>query len=223
MVVPCFLIRHPKGDLVWDAGLPDTLHAQPGHQIKTALGTFSVPVTFASQLAAANIAPGEIEFFAPSHTHLDHIGNVQLLKAATIIINRKEHEFLFGELGYAETERAIFVDAFRDRETITYDNKYDVFGDGKIIIHSMPGHTPGHAVLQVTLNNHGPLLLTGDLFHLAESRQRRIVPSYNFDAMQTLASMTAFESLADELGADVVIQHAPEDFDRLPSPPQFLD
>ena len=29
LVVPCYLIRHPKGDFMWDAGLPDAMHDQP--------------------------------------------------------------------------------------------------------------------------------------------------------------------------------------------------
>jgi len=29
LAVPCYLIRHPHGDLIWDTGFPDALAAQP--------------------------------------------------------------------------------------------------------------------------------------------------------------------------------------------------
>ncbi|HCR31245.1 MAG TPA: hypothetical protein DIV79_14645 [Opitutae bacterium] len=41
----------------------------------------------------------------------------------------------------------------------------------------MPGHTPGHTTLQLKLENAGPILLSGDLYHLKEARQLRTVPS----------------------------------------------
>ena len=32
---PCFLIRHPKGDLVWDAGIPPSMATRPGQTLAT--------------------------------------------------------------------------------------------------------------------------------------------------------------------------------------------
>ena len=29
LVVPCYLIRHPSGDLIWDTGLPTAIHDMP--------------------------------------------------------------------------------------------------------------------------------------------------------------------------------------------------
>src|SRR5690606_39592938 len=63
-----------------------------------------------------------------------------------------------------------------------------------------PGHTPGHTVLLVRLPNAGPVLLTGDMFHLAESRERHLVPSFNTDREQTIASQaTRSEEHTSEL------------------------
>jgi glyoxylase-like metal-dependent hydrolase (beta-lactamase superfamily II) len=85
-----------------------------------------------------------------------------------------------------------------------------------------PGHTPGHTVLLVRLARAGPVLLSGDMWHLAESRAARRVPRFNFDRAETLRSMDKVEALARETNARVVRQHVPEDFEALPRFPQPL-
>ena len=95
--------------------------------------------------------------------------------------------------------------------------------DGSVTIVQTPGHTPGHTVLLVRLPNAGPVLLTGDMFHLAESRERHLVPSFNTDRAQTVASQAEVERIATETGARVVRQHVPEDFNAMPAFPAPLN
>jgi glyoxylase-like metal-dependent hydrolase (beta-lactamase superfamily II) len=106
---------------------------------------------------------------------------------------------------------------------VQFDDSYDVFGDGSALIVSMPGHTPGHSVLLVNLKNSGPVLLTGDLYHLTEARTNRSVPKFNTDAEETRVSMTKFEELAAASGARVIIQHEAADFGNLPHAPAYID
>jgi N-acyl homoserine lactone hydrolase len=74
----------------------------------------------------------------------------------------------------------------------------------------------------VRLAKAGAVLLTGDLWHLAESRKLRTVPRFNSDRAQTLKSMDKVEALAASSGARVVRQHVPEDFSALPRFPEPL-
>jgi hypothetical protein len=67
------------------------------------------------------------------------------------------------------------------------------------------------------------VILTGDLWHIAESRPERRVPAFNTDREQTLASMDKVEALAALSGARVVRQHAPADFAAMPAFPAALD
>ncbi len=103
------------------------------------------------------------------------------------------------------------------------DADYDVFGDGSVTIIQAPGHTPGHTILRVNLPNAGPVLLTGDMWHMAESREARRVPVFNTDRTQTLASMDKIEALAAATNARVVREHVIEDFEALPVFPVALD
>ena len=83
----------------------------------------------------------------------------------------------------------------------------------------LPGHTPDHLALLVKLAS-GPVLLSGDLYHSREAREKRGVPPFNTSREQTLASMDRFEKLAKETGAKVIIQHEPRDIAMLPAFPQ---
>jgi len=92
---------------------------------------------------------------------------------------------------------------------------FDVFGDGKVVIKYMPGHTIGHQVLYLDLGLENPILLTGDLYHFKENRAHKRVPVFNYDVDQTLKSMEGFEQFAKDKNAVVIIQHSPNDFNRL--------
>ena len=107
-------------------------------------------------------------------------------------------------------------------ERTAFTGDYDVFGDGSVVIISLPGHTAGHAGLLVNLAEAGPVMLTGDLYHFRESRTGKAVPAFNFDAPETLKYMKVFEDKVAALNARVIIQHAAADLADLPKPPEAL-
>jgi glyoxylase-like metal-dependent hydrolase (beta-lactamase superfamily II) len=97
----------------------------------------------------------------------------------------------------------------------------DVFGDGLVTILSTPGHTPGHRSLLVKLETKGFVILTGDLYHLTQSREERLIPSFNSSRAETLASIDRIERIAKNLHATVVVQHSKEDYATLPKLPDY--
>lgn len=226
LVVPCYLIRHPSGDLIWDTGFSDAIAAMPeGRMEIPQMGaTVVLTTTLAAQLAQLDLTPADIEFVSFSHQHGDHTGNGNLFVQSTWIADADERAYMFSDearagqafAGYAQLESA-------QTQLIEGDADRDVFGDGSVTIIQTPGHTPGHTVLLVRLPNAGPVLLTGDMYHLAESRERRLVPSFNTDRAQTLASQEKVERIASETGARVIRQHVPEDFNSLPTFPAALN
>jgi N-acyl homoserine lactone hydrolase len=221
MVVPCYLIRHPKGDLVWDTGVPQSIADLPG-----GIGPGGVSVThkLTDQLKQLDLTPVDIEYLSVSHSHFDHIGNGGLFAASTWIVDPKERAFAFRDSARRDVKGFAAYAALENARTILMEGEgpYDVFGDGSVTIHKTPGHTPGHAVLLVNLRKAGPVVLTGDMWHIAASRAARRVPRFNFDKAQTLASMDKVEALAKATGARVVLEHVPADFDALPKFPAAL-
>lgn len=218
----CYLLRHPKGDLLWDAGMPDAIDAIEGG-VTDGPFRITVPTTLQSQLAAIGVAPTDIEYFSISHSHFDHVGNANLFKDATFIVHEAERAHMFRDEARADAETFAGYAALETAKTESFTDERDVFGDGSVKIIALPGHTPGHSVLLARLANTGPLLLSGDLYHLGEARAKKTIPVFNTDAEETLRSMERFEALAAEAGARVIIQHEDEDFATLPKSPGYLD
>jgi glyoxylase-like metal-dependent hydrolase (beta-lactamase superfamily II) len=84
LVVPCYLIRHPKGDLVWTTGVPQTIADLPGGK---APGGLTVSRKLTDQLKELGLAPADIEYLSVSHGHFDHIGNGGLFAGSTWIVD----------------------------------------------------------------------------------------------------------------------------------------
>jgi N-acyl homoserine lactone hydrolase len=211
---PCFLIRHPDGDLMWDTGMSRT---------RDDLGAWATPgADLAGQLAVLGLEPAAIRFLAISHGHWDHSGNAGLFHRSTWIVNPKERAAMFDAENRASQSMADYG-ALEAADTHLVTDDHDVFGDGSVAIIPAPGHTPGHQVLLLRLAEAGPVLLSGDLWHLAESRRFRRQPIFNTDRAETLASMDRVEALVSVAGARVIIQHDPVDHLALPRFPASLD
>src|SRR3984885_1937361 len=70
LAVPCYLIVHPKGTLMWDTGVV------PDAQVDGNTHGISLPTkTLRSQMAEIGYAPEDIKYLALSHLHADHTAN----------------------------------------------------------------------------------------------------------------------------------------------------
>ncbi len=108
---------------------------------------------------------------AVSHTHPDHIGNVEEFPQVMLYVQKAEYDWP-GEGG---------APRFNPNHPVTkLDGDHDVFGDGSVTIISTPGHTPGHQSLLVRLPQTGAVVLSGDAVHFKDNWDNRRVPGFNF-------------------------------------------
>jgi glyoxylase-like metal-dependent hydrolase (beta-lactamase superfamily II) len=221
MVVPCYLIRHPKGDLIWDTGVPQAIADMPDGK---GPGGITVKRKLTDQLKDLRLTPKDIEYLSISHSHFDHIGNAGLFAGSTWIVDPAEKAYAFRDAARKDAAGFAAYSALEKSNIIpVYVTSYDVFGDGSVLVVPTHGHTPGHTILQVKLRKAGTVLLTGDMWHVAESREARRVPRFNVDKAESLRSMDKIEKIAAETKARVVRQHVPEDFTSLPKFPKPLE
>ncbi len=218
---PCFLIRHPKGVLLWDAGLGDKIADSPGGIELGGGSHVAVPQTLGNQLKALSLTPADVSHVAFSHFHFDHTGNANAFGSSTWILNN-------AELNWALAHQTPLVNrdsfsAYKTAKTQMIDADHDVFGDGSVRILAAPGHTPGSQVLAIVLKHSGTVILSGDLYHARASRKHHLVPTVNVERADTLASMDRIERIVKNTKARLVIQHDPDDFKSLPQFPAFLD
>ena len=224
LVVPCYVVHHPEGRLLWDAGMPlelaGTMEPVPAGQGMTQAYTRSL----LEQLADQNLTPADIDKVAFSHMHFDHVGAANAFSSAQLLIQQAEYSAAFEN---ADAFPGLFTPALYDelhnsrRRVLNGD--HDVFGDGTVQIIAAPGHTPGHQVLLLRLENTGPLVLSGDLYHFRFNREERRTPVFNVDAALTLRSMDKVEALIERENATLWIQHDKATFDGLRTAPAYYD
>ncbi|HSX84876.1 MAG TPA: N-acyl homoserine lactonase family protein [Cellvibrio sp.] len=219
MSVPCFLIRHPHGDLLWDVGLGDKF---VGQGVVDLGDSFSAKVehTLVAQLQVLQLTAQDIEFVAFSHHHFDHTGNAALFTDASYLINRKEMEWSQHEPFGVDVKTLAFIN---DENTQLIERDHDLFGDGSVRILRAPGHTPGHQILMLKLANTGTVILSGDLYHTRENFHQARVAALNDSRAETLASFDRVKKFIERYNARMVVQHDRKDFSGLPKFPRYLD
>jgi len=209
-----YVISHPDGNLIWDAGLPENLVLD--EPITEPSGTFTIhrKDSLENQLNSIGFKVSDFKYIGLSHSHFDHTGHANYFKDATWLVQEIEYNYITNDS--AQIKDPGTYNAIKDLTNVKKINgDFDVFGDGKVVIKSMPGHTVGHQVLFLDLGLEKPILLAGDLYHFEKNRTSRGVPSFNYDVEKTLQSMDEFEAFAKEKNAEVIIQHSVEDFKKL--------
>lgn len=210
----CYLIRHTQGWFLWDTGLADAIAAKP-EGVNGAFGfVMRRAKTLIAQLAELGLKPSDLKAMAISHTHPDHIGNVEEFPHTMLYVQKAEYVW----------PNPDGSPRFNPDHPVTLlEGDRDVFGDGSIIIISTPGHTPGHQSLLVRLPKTGAVLLSGDAVHFKDNFDNRRVPSMNVNKEQTLASMDRIADIVAKEHAQLWINHDKEQSDSQKKSPEFYD
>jgi len=206
MSIPCILIAHPKGTLMWDNGyIPDRAFPPGGGPAASGVVTQDKPLL--PQLAAAGYAPSDITYLSMSHYHGDHVANANLFASATWLVRKVERDRMFADTPIPRSDPSNYS-ALKTSKTVLLDkDEWDLFGDGTVVIKSTPGHTPGHNVLFLKLKKTGPIVLSGDLYHYPEERTLKRLPVADFNKEQTAASRAELEGFLKKTGASLWIEH----------------
>ena len=206
MFVPCYLIEHENGRLLWDAGLPLSVVGQGMISVRPGVEQ-SYETSLIQQLKEIDVRPQMVDFIALSHMHSDHVGAAKEFKEATLLIQQQEFEAAFTKVSdFPIFDISLYKELENNRRKILIGD-FDVFGDRSVTILSAPGHTPGHQVLLLRLENYGPLLLSGDLYHFVKSREVKATPVFNVNAVQSRESMVKIEEVIASEGATLWIEH----------------
>lgn len=222
LTVGCYLIRHGDQLMLWDVGLPNAL--KDAAFDASADMSATVRKSLVEQLAELDIKPEDIDVIGISHFHFDHIGQLPDFPAAKLHIGKRDWDLLTQSEppGFVDPKPfARWISGGGTVEPVARDK--DIFGDGRVVMLDMPGHTPGHHTLLVRLAGMGPVLLSGDQAHFQENYDSNGVPEFNTDRAQTLASFDRFKALAKNLGATVIIQHESRDVAKLPPFPKAAE
>jgi N-acyl homoserine lactone hydrolase len=220
--VPCYLVTHPKGTLMWDVGvIPDSAFKGDGASITQGASTVSRPLL--PQLAALGYMPADITFLALSHYHSDHTANANAFASSTWLVRSIERDAMFAEKPVGIIQQATYSALKTSKTTLLDKDDYDVFGDGTVVIKSAPGHTPGHQVLFLKLKKTGPVLVAGDLYHYPEEQTMNRFPSFEFNKEQSAASRAAIDAFVKKTKAQMWIEHDAATNAKLKKAPEYYE
>jgi glyoxylase-like metal-dependent hydrolase (beta-lactamase superfamily II) len=228
--VASYLIVHPRGVLMWDAGAVADHERSGGVGYEQRLVRrdnqerfVKLAPTLTSQLASAGYKPSDVTHLALSHYHWDHTADANLFAGAQWLVTKKEHDKMFSADPPGGT-RPVTYTALKDaRTTLITANEHDVFGDGTVVIRQATGHTEGHTVLYVKLANTGGVVLSGDLYHYPAERTLNRLPTFEVSEAETQAARTELEGFLTRTGSQLWIQHDLPAHRKLKKAPEFYD
>jgi glyoxylase-like metal-dependent hydrolase (beta-lactamase superfamily II) len=164
------LIRHPKGNLLIDAGFGRDIDAHVtglGGMMK-ALTTYRKGTAAAEQLEANGLHVKDLAGVLITHSHWDHVSGLDSLEGIPVWMNEAEEDFVASGTPHAALFRSFGKLATRRYELdggpyLGFPRSHDVWSDGSIVVVPAPGHTPGSVVVFVALPSGARYALLGDL------------------------------------------------------------
>ena len=228
MPVPCFLIAHSRGTLLWDLGvIPDEIvEGQPQGARSNVNPTAAAVVTktLKGQLARIGYSPADITYIAISHAHIDHSANFNEFAASTWITRPAERAFMFAE-NNTRVNPSFYTLLKNSTKVVTIDtDEHDVFGDGQVIMKAASGHTPGHQVLVLRLASTGRVMLGGDLYHYPMERTgHRAPPDNEFNVQDSAASRVKIEEYLTKTKTTLWIEHDFRENAKLKKSPAYYE
>jgi len=233
-----FLIRHPKGDVLFDCGNNDKIITDPDYwgPFVKALDPVRTPdIAIDAQLAKINVKTSDIKYVVLGHFHVDHAGNIGKFLNSTFVYQRDEIRNAFWpEPGYATffitsdfamMRNSIGGGMANKVKAIELDGDLDLFGDHSVYIHRSVSHTPGSQIMVVRLPKAGTVVLTSDAAYLQENLDKDILPSvgsvYNPSGM--LDAYAWMKRLRDLEGADIIFAHDPDVFKAHKHSPEYYE
>src|SRR6478752_4045949 len=217
---PCFLVVHPKGMLLFDTGLTDAQVGRPIYENKMGYEGQLKTVSLKGQLANIGVTAPMITYLAISHSHWDHVGNANDYAGSTFLARKAESDVMFGAGASAAARKG--YEALAKGRIQYIDGDHDVFGDGKVVLLSTPGHTPGHQSLYVKLAHTGGVVASGDLYHYTAERTKGLMPPRE-QTLETPASRKRIDEFLTRTHSQLWMGHAIDWYQNAVKAPGWYD
>lgn len=169
------LIQHPDGDLLIDSGFGRDVDA---HFLTTPflmqnLAEYEKAVPAREQLDAAGYDLSRLRGILLTHAHWDHVSGVPDFPDTPVWVTREEREFIrSGDPAAALARGFEGIDyrilKFGHGPYLGFADSRDIHGDGSVVAVPVPGHTPGHIAVFVTLPSGTRYVFVGDLVWMRE-------------------------------------------------------
>ena len=215
--VSMWIIDHPKGLVVFDTGNNVAIsdgqcksYWAPGNCdfLKPSQTRDDV---IDSQLKKVGFSPDKVKVVITSHTHLDHVGNIEMFPNAIHVLQKKElYQGWWPEKFQGRSTPGTFVmaDLAKTREFnfLELNGDYDLFGDGSVLILSTPGHTLGHQSVKLKLASGKSIIVSQDAIWMQENLDG-YPAGLNYSVQDYTNSLNRLKFMRDLEGAQIFMAH----------------
>jgi N-acyl homoserine lactone hydrolase len=221
--VPCWLIDHPRGRVLFDTGLHPQLQSDPRGRLGALADAF-IPdyqpgEEVRSRLESLGVDPREIRYLVISHLHFDHVGGNAQIPNAQLVIQRREWDAgrdadLIRRNAYNRADYDL------GHDLLTIDGEHDLFGDRTVVCIPSWGHTAGHQSLRVRLDS-GEVVLTSDACYLRRTLDEMKLPPFAHSREAMLEVLERFRAM-EAAGARLFFGHEPAQWKNVRQAPQVI-
>jgi N-acyl homoserine lactone hydrolase len=204
LVHTAMLVRHPKGDFLWDSGIGSESESQMEvlNLLEKQLFSIENIVPAQVQLTAEGYAIKDLMAIIPSHMHWDHVSGLEDFTGVPVWVQKKSYdEAMAGKV-------PAFIASQYDSPELNWQtlelsktpyqgfaSSFDIYGDGTAVLVDLSGHSDGQLGLFLTLNSGRQFFFIGDTTWAVEGIEENKSRPWITDAIAGVDS--DFEKNAD--------------------------
>lgn len=223
--LPSFLVEHDQGLVLFDTGMNPVVCEDPallfGDRPEASWIAGRPEQRLDTQIRNLSFDISDVTHVVLSHTHCDHAGGLYLFPQAKFFTGPGEFDWARNP---DERSAHLFIpEDFSSAKVQSFDWNtvktpvHDLFGDGSIEVHHMPGHTPGELSMLVRLPNQN-IVLTADAVHLREALETGEADPSDWDLDTARETVQRLKVVSAEADARIWISHDPRDWDDFGGP-----
>lgn len=171
--VAAFLVEHPRGKVLIDAGAAREIdaHVKTTPLLMQAVSNLTLLQPTIDALKAGGLEPESLGAILLTHSHWDHVsGLADFRDVVPVWLTDEELEYAWGDEEQGQLFRELQAQAnLQVRKHQLTDGAYgpfpsskDYFGDGSVVLLPLAGHTPGSLAILVNLASGKRYLFIGD-------------------------------------------------------------
>lgn len=205
--VCCYLLEHPRGPVLVDAGWRRDLspagvydpkavaRVLPRHLAALYHPALPADAAIHEQLAARGLRPEDLACVVLTHLDPDHVAGLRHLRGARRIVLPEDEYFWSCRTVYkARQPQSLWIDEpierlyYRGSPLGPVHLAIDLFGDESLTLVNVPGHTDGQAAVLIRSGARF-VLLAADAAYSPRNWREAITPGLGFDRERQLASL----------------------------------
>jgi glyoxylase-like metal-dependent hydrolase (beta-lactamase superfamily II) len=207
------LIRHPKGDLLIDAGFGADVASHVRTLPRFERSPFRLAGTAHAQLDAAGYDRSKLQGVVITHAHWDHVSGLEELDVP-IWMNPGEQEYAAEDAGggvyrIVSQQHAVHEYELNGPAYLGFARSRDVFGDGSVVLALAGGHTTGSIVVFVATPDQKRYAFIGDLTWQLDGIRRRVERPWLLSRLADKDPALVREGLSHVIALEDVMQIVP--------------